>query len=126
MWLKIKVWTKVVVFALVLLYSLIFILANKDANATFWYWFGHKPELPVLFLVLGAFITGIVVTVLVRTTFKTIGQVRELQARSRSDRLHREVEAMKVKAGMLRTRDGAAGGGSEVPAAPETPVDPAP
>jgi uncharacterized integral membrane protein len=125
MWLKIKVWTKVVLFALVALYAAIFLLKNTGRPVQFWYWFGYAPELPVLLLVLGAFLTGVIVTILLRTTFKTIRQVRELQARSRADRLHREVEQMKTKAAMLRTRDAAAGGGSE--ASPEaTPVDPAP
>jgi len=125
MWLKIKVWTKVVLFALVFLYALIFIWMNGDKTAKFWYWPRHEPEWPVLFLTLGAFLTGVIATILLRTTFKTIRQVRELKARSRADRLHREVEAMKTKAAMLRTRDVAAGGGSET-AAEATPVDPAP
>lgn len=110
MWLKIKVWTKVVVFGVVFLYSLIFIWMNGDKTAKFWYWPKHEPEWPVLFLVLGAFLTGIVVTILLRTTFKTLRQVRELQARSRADKLHREMETMKAKAAMLRTRDAGAGG----------------
>jgi uncharacterized integral membrane protein len=121
MWLKIKVWTKVVVFGLVLLYSMIFILANKDGTAKFWYWFGREPEWPVLFLVLGAFITGVILTVLLRTTFKTLRQFRELQSRSRADKLHREMEMMKTKAAMLRTRDGAAAG--EVAAGGTTEVE---
>ena len=129
MWLKIKVWTKVVLFSLVFLYALIFIWMNGDRTAKFWYWPRHEPELPVLFLTLGAFLAGVIVTILLRTTFKTMRQVRELQARSRADRLHREVEAMKSKAAMLRTRDVAAGGGAEaafpVLPAESTPVDPA-
>jgi uncharacterized integral membrane protein len=115
MWLKIKVWTKIVLFALVLLYALIFTLANGDRTAKFWYWPGREPEWPVLFLVLGAFLTGVVLTILVRTTFKTLRQFRELQSRSRSEKLQREVESMKAKAAMLRTRDDAA--------APAPPVD---
>jgi uncharacterized integral membrane protein len=127
MWLKIKVWTKVVLFSIVFLYALIFIWMNGDRTAKFWYWPRHEPEWPVLFLTLGAFFTGVIVTILLRTTFKTIRQVRELQSRSRADRLHREVEAMKTKAAMLRTRDGAAGGASEATTSAETtPVDPAP
>ena len=130
MWLKIKVWTKVVLFSLVFLYVMLFIWMNGDKSAKFWYWPKHEPEWPVLFLTLGAFLTGVIVTILLRTTFKTIGQVRELQARSRAQRLHREVEQMKSKAAMLRTRDGAAGGGAEVGSAgplsaEATPTEPA-
>jgi uncharacterized integral membrane protein len=124
MWLKIKVWTKVVLFSLVFLYALLFIWMNGDKTARFWYWPKHEPEWPVLFLTLGAFLTGVIVTILLRTTFKTIGQVRELQARSRAQRLQREVEQMKTKAAMLRTRDAAAGGGAEAASAP--PADPTP
>jgi len=129
MWLKIKVWTKVVLFSLVLLYALLFIWMNGDKTATFWYWPKHEPQWPVLFLTLGAFLTGVIVTILLRTTFKTISQVRELKSRSRAQRLQREVDQMKTKAAMLRTRDGAAAGaGFEVVPAPaeSTPVDPAP
>jgi uncharacterized integral membrane protein len=124
MWLKIKVWTKVVLFSLVFLYALVFIWMNGDKTAKFWYWPKHEPEWPVLFLTMGAFLTGIIVTILLRTTFKTIGQVRELQSRSRAQRLQREVEQMKSKAAMLRTRDGAAGGGAE--AAPPAPAESTP
>jgi uncharacterized integral membrane protein len=128
MWLKIKVWTKVVLFAVLAIYGLLFILFNKGSEVTFWYWFGHEPKMPALILALGAFISGIVVTILLRTTFKTIGQVRELQSRSRAQRLAREMEQMKTKAAMLRTRDAAGGGGAEAAASPAepTPVDPAP
>lgn len=110
MWLKIKVWTKAIVFGLVFLYALLFILNNGDRTAKFWYWFGREPEWPVLYLVLGAFVTGIVVTVLLRTTFKTLRQIRELKSRSRAEKLQREVDSMKAKAATLRTREDAATG----------------
>jgi uncharacterized integral membrane protein len=122
MWLKIKVWTKVVLFAVVFLYALIFFYMNGDKTAEFWYWPKHEPKWPVLFLVLGSFFTGVIVTILLRTTFKTIRQIRELQSRTRADRLSREVEAMKTKAAMLRTRDGAAA--DSAPGFPVTPSDP--
>jgi uncharacterized integral membrane protein len=119
MWLKIKVWTKVVLFGLLFLYGLIFIYMNSDKTASFWYFPKREPQWPVLFLVLGAFLTGVIVTILLRTTFKTIHQVRELQTRARSERLQREVEAMKNKAAMLRTRE------ASEPAAPSgSPIDP--
>lgn len=105
MWLKLKVWSKIVLFALLFLYLAIFIYKNSDKSASFWYWWNREPQWPVLYLVLGAFVIGVLVTVLLRTTYKTIAQVRELQARSRAERLQREVEEMKTKAAMLRTRD---------------------
>jgi uncharacterized integral membrane protein len=109
MWLKIKVWTKVALFAVLMLYVLIFIYMNGDKSAKFWYWFERQPEWPVLFLVSGAFIAGIVVTILLRTTFITIRQFRELKARTRADRLQREVAEMKQKAAMLRTKPDSGG-----------------
>jgi uncharacterized integral membrane protein len=122
MWLKIKVWTKVVLFVVLALYGLLFIFKNSDATVKFWYWFNRNPETPALVLVLGSFICGVIVTILLRTTFKTLRQIRELQARTRAERLTREVEAMKTKAAMLRTRETAATEGA--PGFPVTPTDP--
>jgi uncharacterized integral membrane protein len=119
MWLKIKVWTKVALFALLALYALIFIFFNSDKTMKFWYWPKREPEMPALVLVLSAFLSGVVVTILLRTTFTTIRQIRELQSRTRSERLQREVEAMKNKAAMLRTREG---GTEPTPAPPPDPT----
>ena len=105
MWLKIKVWTKVVLFAVLALYLLIFIYMNGDKTASFWYWPKREPQWPVLFLVLGSFLAGVLITILLRTTFTTLRQIRDLQARTRAERLQREVESMKTKAAMLRTKD---------------------
>jgi uncharacterized integral membrane protein len=105
MWLKIKVWTKVILFALVFLYVLIFIYMNGDKTASFWYWPKREPQWPVLFLVLGSFLAGVLITILLRTTFQTLRQIRDLQARSRAERLQREVETMKAKAAALRTKE---------------------
>ena len=104
MWLKIKVWTKVVLFVLLLVYALIFIFINSDKTVKFWYWYGREPEMPVLILVFSAFITGIIGTILIRTTVKTIRQIRELQSRGRAERLQREVDDMRTKAAALRTK----------------------
>lgn len=120
MWLKIKVWTKVTLFALLFLYVLVFIIANSEMTAKFWYWPGREPELPVLILVLCAFLTGVVGTVLLRTTFKTLRQVREMHARSRAERLEREVNAMRNKAAMLRTKPA---NGTGDPGSPADPLD---
>jgi uncharacterized integral membrane protein len=109
MWLKIKVWTKVVLFAVLMLYALVFFYMNGDKTASFWYWPKREPKWPVLFLVLGAFATGVIVTILLRTTFTTIRQFRELKVRTRADRLQREVAEMKNKAAMLRTKPESAG-----------------
>lgn len=109
MWLKIKVWTKVVLFGLLALYALIFLINNAGQEVHFWYWFGREPKLPALVVAVAAFITGVVGTILVRTTFKTISQVRELKSRSRTERMQREMDEMKTKAAALRTRETVAG-----------------
>jgi uncharacterized integral membrane protein len=105
MWLKIKVWTKVVIFGIGALYALIFLVNNAGQEVHFWYWFGREPKLPALVVVVAAFVTGIIGTILIGTTFKTINQIRELQSRGRAVRLTREVEEMKAKAATLRTRE---------------------
>jgi len=119
MWLKIKVWTKVTLFGLLFLYVLIFIYQNSDKTAKFWYWRHREPEPSVLVLVLCAFLTGVVGTVLLRTTFKTLRQIREMQSRSRAERLEREVTEMRSKAAMLRTKPAANDEGSA-----SAPADP--
>ncbi len=121
MWLKIKVWTKVTLFALVLLYTLVFIYMNGDKTAKFWYWPKREPEWPVLFLVLGAFLTGVVGTVLIRTTFHTVRQIRDLKARSYAERRERELRELKHLEAMRHKPGGAA---SADPSA-ATPADPA-
>lgn len=95
MWLKIKVWTKVTLFAAVVLYVLIFIFMNGDKTAKFWYWPKREPEWPVLFLVLGAFLTGVIGTILIRTTFTTLRQLRDLKVRSLAERRERELQELK-------------------------------
>lgn len=119
MWLKIKVWTKVVLLGLLTLYALVFTLKNTSRPPVeFWYWFGPPLEMPMLVLVVTAFALGVIGTILIRTVLKTLGQVRELTARGRSERLHREVASMKNKAAMLRTRDGPGEAPSGAPADP--------
>jgi uncharacterized integral membrane protein len=119
MWLKIKVWTKVTLFGVLALYAAIFLLQNMGRDVEFWYWFGRAPQLPVLLLVVGAFAAGVVLTVLLRTTFKTIRQIRELQSRSRNEKLQREVRDMQTKAAALRTRESLETAASE----PAPPTD---
>ena len=120
MWLKIKVWTKVTLFTLLFLYVVIFIAKNSERQVKPWFWFGREPDTTVLILVLCAFLTGVLGTILIRTTFHTVRQVRDLQSRGRAERLEREVAEMRTKAGMLRTKPGPddAGGATTTPADP--------
>lgn len=100
--LKIRLWTKVVLFSLLALYILVFISKNSSNSAKFWYWINHEPETPMLYLVGITFAAGILSTLIVRTTFTTIRQYRELKARNRIERLERSNAEIKAKAAMLQ------------------------
>lgn len=105
MWLKIKIWTKGIIFGALVLYSLLFFYNNSSREPVrFWYWFGREPQASPLVLIMAAFLAGVVVTILVRTTLKTLRQVQDLRNKGRIDRLEREHAAMKAKAAMLQTK----------------------
>src|SRR3954453_2079928 len=113
LWLKIKIWTKITIAAAIVLYVLIFVLKNGDRKADFWFWFGREYSGSLLSLVFFAFLIGGLVTILATTTFRTVRQIRELRARSRTAKLEDEVRDMRSKAAMLQTRPaGAAGSAS--------------
>jgi hypothetical protein len=101
-WLKIRIWTKIVVFVLLAIYAIIFLIANSSKPVTVWIWGTYTINLlPLIFF---TFLFGVIATILVRTTFRTIKQIQELRGRARSERLQREVNEMKAKAGRLQTR----------------------
>jgi hypothetical protein len=104
--LKVKVWSKVILFGLILIYITVFIVQNSENHATLWVWFGRGRDVQtsVLKLVLVAFALGVVGTLLVRTSFRTVRQIREVRVRSRNERMERDLIDMKTKAGMLRSR----------------------
>jgi hypothetical protein len=105
LWLKIKVWTKVALFALLFVYVLAFIFKNIEPRVDLWVWFFKPPiNLSVLLLALVSFLIGVLGTILSRTTFKTLRQVRNLRERTRGERLEREMAEMRTKAAMLRSR----------------------
>lgn len=104
LWLKIKIWTKIILVAAVFLYVILFTYYNASEHVHLWYWFHHQPQTTALLLVLCAFLAGVVASFLVRTTFRTIRQVQEVQSRSRVQRLDREMADMRAKAAMLQTR----------------------
>jgi uncharacterized integral membrane protein len=130
LWLKIKIWTKITIAAAIVLYVLIFVLKNGDRKADFWFWFGREYSGSLLSLVFFAFLIGGLVTILATTTFRTVRQIRELRARSRTAKLEDEVRDMRSKAAMLQTRQPGAVGGAGVMkidvAPPISDVPPAP
>ena len=104
LWLKIKVWTKVTIVVALFIDAAVFVYQNRARQVTPWFWFGREPQTTVLILVLCAFLLGVVGTILFRTTFKTLRQLRNLAERTRAERLEREMADMRTKAAMLRSR----------------------
>ena len=105
LWLKIKIWAKVMTFSVIALYVLAFVLKNSGESVPLWIWFGPEKQVALLVLLLTTFLTGVIGTLLVRTIFKTMRQIREAGERGRSQKLEREIADMKAKAGRLQTRD---------------------
>ena len=109
LWLKIKVWTKIVLAVFIVTYLVTFVAKNSAATAEVWFFFFKAPfTVPLLYLIFFVFLGGVIGTILVRTTFKTITQVTELRTRNRQERLEREMADMKAKAARLQTRPAAA------------------
>jgi UPF0716 family protein affecting phage T7 exclusion len=107
LWLKFRIWTKVAAFAFLLIYALTFIGINYSERVKVWLWIGREPEMPVLLLVFFTFLFGVIGTILVRTTLRTIRQIKELRTRSRTEKMERQVAEMQAKAGRLQTRPSA-------------------
>lgn len=105
--LKVKVWTKGLLVAFVAVYTLTFLVKNS-ARERVWLWYFVEPfEIGLPLLIVGSFLAGVVVTLLVRTLVNTIRQFREIKAQSRQVQMERDLADMKAKAGMLQTKDGA-------------------
>jgi len=105
LWLKIKIWTKGIIFGAMALYALLFLYFNSGREPVkFWYWIGREPANPPLMLILVSFLAGVVATIIVRTTFRTARQIRDMREKGRLEKLEREHAEMKAKAAMLQTR----------------------
>ena len=124
-WLTVKVWTKTTIIAIVVVYGLLFIYNNSGENVRFWWWFGHNEEHTKLAFGLASFLFGVIMTILVKTTFTTLRQVQTLQNRSRTQRIERDIAEMKGKASRLQTRPTTANPAA-IPGAFETPDPPTP
>ena len=106
LWLKFKIWFKLTLFGLIALYILIFLLKNYDTNVTLWLWFGQTGTYTssILALVFGVFVLSVIGTLLTSTIWRTVRQIREASARSRTERLERSIAEMNAKAAKLQTR----------------------
>ena len=125
-WLRVRVWTKVTLIVAVAVYALVFASINSDEPVKLWIFYNRRYEGSVLMLVLMCFGIGVVGTLLARTTFKTVRQVRELREKGRVIKMQRENADMKAKASMLQTRSEPVLTAKPVERAPERVVDPAP
>jgi uncharacterized integral membrane protein len=103
-WLSIKAWTQRLILAALVIYAVLYVYNNSGEPVQFWYWFKHEHSTTVFFLTSGAFLAGVVFTILASTALKTIKQIRELRSRGRQEKIERDLNEMKTKAAMLQTR----------------------
>ena len=104
LFLKIRIGAKIAVLALVAIYSLAFILMN---NTTVDLWLmpftGGAIKTSLLVAVLGAFVLGALLALLIRMVFTTVRQIRARRERQRTERLEHEIEEMRAKTATLQT-----------------------
>src|SRR3954462_5554282 len=105
-WLKIKIWFKLIVFGLIAIYVLLFFLNNTGKTVQLWLWFGETGSYTssVLALVFSVFVVGVIGTFLTSTIWRTVRQIREAGARSRTQRLEKAIAEMNAKAAKLQIR----------------------
>jgi uncharacterized integral membrane protein len=104
LWLKIKIWSKIGSLSLLLIYLLIFVIANNGEAVKVWFWFGYRTDTTVLRLIAFMLASGIIGTLLVRTAFSTIRQVRDLRNRNRHLQMEKDMVNLRAKADMLQTK----------------------
>lgn len=114
-WLKFKIWTKALSFIGLLLYCFLFIGKNVGTTVEIWVWFNRKATPQLLVFAFVTFISGVVLTLLVKTLWRTIRQIKEASERSRQTQMQKELADIKTKAAMLQTRPDA-----QPPADPDT------
>ena len=113
-WLKFKVGTKLAIFFILLIATLLFVFNNINKPVTIWLWNDYQTTLlKVLFFTV---LVSVIFTILIGTAFRTIRQIREIRARSRSQKLEEEIREMKEKAAMLQTRPAGGMGQTTTPA----------
>jgi uncharacterized integral membrane protein len=109
---KIKIWTKIGVFSIIAVYIFLFSIKNLGTKTELWIFFGQgwTIESSVLLLAVGAFVCGIISTLMVRTILRTMSQLREMKRK----RAEKEAIAILNRAAKLRTRDSLSTGDSAV------------
>ena len=94
-WTKLKIWTKLTIFGLLALFALIFAYKNDNQTATVW--FIHDYQTSVLRLLFFTFLFGMLTTLLLRMTYRTIRQIVDMRRRGRTQKLEKEIQEMKGK-----------------------------
>lgn len=101
-WLKIKVGTKIAIFSILSIAVLLFLVQNVNKPVTVWLWNEYPTTLlKVLFFTA---LISVIFTILISTAFRTVRQIKEIRARSRSTKLEAEIRDMRNKAAMLQTK----------------------
>src|SRR3954470_19493635 len=109
-WLKLKTWFKLILFGLIAVYILLFLFKNYDTRVTVWLWFGETGTYTssILALVFAVLVLSVIGTLLISTIWRTVRQIREASARSRTQRLEKAIAEMNAKAAKLQIRPDAA------------------
>lgn len=103
--LKIRIWLKVILLALLVLYAIVFVWLNSGEYIDLWLFPTVTIEqLNVFVALVGAFLLGALLTVLVRTILTTVRQIRQSRERGRTQKLEREIADMRVKSNQLQQR----------------------
>ncbi|MGA2231995.1 MAG: hypothetical protein ABSH22_13950 [Tepidisphaeraceae bacterium] len=76
-WFKIKVWTKLILIGLVVLFVGLFVLENYSNMASVWLFGTHT--MTVLELLTFTFLCGVIVTLVAKPIYRTLGQIAELR-----------------------------------------------
>lgn len=102
LWIRFKFWAKTTLISVLVVYIIMFIYNNTggDRQVRFWWWFGQEPQTSVFVLALVSFIAGVLVTMLVRTTFTTMKQFRLMK----NAKAQKELADMQIKASKLQTK----------------------
>ena len=105
-WLKMKIWFKLILFGLIAIYILLFLFKNYDTRVTVWLWFGETGTYTssILALVFAVFVLSVIGTLLISTIWRTVRQIREASARSRTQKLEKAIAEMNAKAAKLQIR----------------------
>lgn len=102
-WTQLRVWLKVATLSAVVIYLVCFVLKNigDDKQVRLWVWFYKEPTAPLLIVLPITFFVGVISTLLTRTVFRTLRQLRDMKRR----KMEKEAAAIITRAAKLRVRE---------------------